>query len=65
MKNNTYTKETLFIGGKESDYIQAEDTELIQQFFPLATIKVLEHSGHLPHVDDANGFYALMKNFFF
>lgn len=63
-KNKHYLKETLFIAGGLSDYVQAEDHSLIQQYFPLATIEIMQKSGHLPHVDDVEGFYQRMKNFF-
>jgi len=58
-KNTPYSNEALFISGGQSDYIQAKDTGLIQQYFPEASIEILDSSGHLPHVEDASRFYCL------
>jgi len=63
-KGSTYLKETLFIVGGQSDYIQPEDSQLIQQYFPVANIQVLKQAGHLPHVEDVDNFYHRMKKFF-
>ena len=59
-----YSKPTLFIRGGRSDYIQTEDVTLIKNIFPRAEIKTLDDSGHLPHVEDADGFYRLLRSFF-
>ena len=64
VKGKSYDKETLFVAGGQSDYIQEKDKPLIKHYFPAATIDVMQHSGHLPHTDDADGFYRLMEYFF-
>ncbi len=41
----------LFIKGERSDYIQAEDSALINQLFPQATIKMVAGAGHWTHAE--------------
>ncbi len=62
-KQQRYTAPTLFIKGGQSDYIQAQDYALIQQCFPNSKIQCLEQAGHLPHVEDTQGFYHLLAEF--
>ncbi len=62
-KQQRYTAPTLFIKGGQSDYIQTQDYALIQQYFPNAEIQCLEQAGHLPHVEDSQGFYRLLSKF--
>lgn len=62
-KNRQFIKPTLFIQGGLSDYIQAEDKALIKEIFPDASIETLESCGHLPHVEDVEGFYQLLRGF--
>ena len=59
----TYNAPCLFIKGGQSDYIQAQDTALIQQYFPNAKIESLAQAGHLPHIEDAQKFYNLVADF--
>jgi esterase len=62
-KQQRYTAPTLFIKGGQSDYIQTQDHTLIQQHFPNSEIQCLEQAGHLPHVEDSQGFYRLLSKF--
>lgn len=62
-KQQRYTAPTLFIKGGQSDYIQAQDHALIQQYFPNAEIQCLEQAGHLPHMEDTQGFHRLLAKF--
>ena len=62
-KSTHFLANSLFIRGGLSDYIQDKDIANIQQVFPSATIETLEHSGHLPHIEEINRFYQLVLNF--
>jgi len=59
----TYTKPCLFIQGGQSDYIQAQDSDIIQQYFPNAKIQCLAQAGHLPHIEAVEDFYCLLSQF--
>ena len=61
--NRQFKKPTLFIRGGLSDYIQPEDIERIQDTFPEASVETLDDCGHLPHVENVNGFYQLLRDF--
>ena len=45
-----YTGPTLFIGGAQSDYLQAERWQVAQTYFPTASLAMIPEAGHLPHV---------------
>lgn len=55
--------ETLFINGKTSDYIKAEDTNLIHNHFPQAKIEGIENAGHWVHAEQRDAFYEVTKVF--
>jgi esterase len=59
----TYTQPCLFIQGGKSDYIQVQDKEIIQQYFPNARIQALAQAGHLPHIETIEAFHALLLKF--
>lgn len=54
---------TLFIKGMNSDYIQAEDQQQIQQLFPNARAKLIEGAGHWPHAEKPSAFNHVVENF--
>ena len=47
----SFEGETLFIAGGKSDYIIAEDHDIIGRFFPKAQIEVIEGAGHWVHAE--------------
>jgi len=58
-----YTKNTLFLRGDNSNYIQENDTQIILSLFPNASIVTIDNSGHLPHFQQADIFYNHVKKF--
>lgn len=59
-----YNKPTLFIGGQNSDYIQAQDEALIKSHFPQARIEMIVGAGHWVHAENPEAVSQLMKDFF-
>lgn len=59
----TYTGDTLFIKGGQSNYIHSTDDTIIKQLFPKANIITLEESGHLPHIQQAQQFFTQVNTF--
>lgn len=60
----TFSGPTLFIKGEKSHYIDlASDTSIIQSFFPNASIKSIEGSGHTPHIEKTDIFYQKISQF--
>lgn len=47
----TYSKNTLFIRGGNSDYILDSDFEAIKNHFPKAIIETIAGAGHWVHAD--------------
>lgn len=62
-ETSTFTKETLFINGGNSGYIEPMDEILITKHFPLAKIKTIPNAGHWVHAEKPENFYALVKEF--
>ncbi len=58
-----YPKETLFIKGEDSPYIQDSDHRLIQSLFPNSTITTIKDSGHLPHIQQKETFFESVTLF--
>lgn len=58
-----FAKETLFIKGADSDYIQAQDQAAILQLFPNAQVKVIANTGHWLHAEKPKIFNRLAKQF--
>ncbi|QUX92524.1 alpha/beta hydrolase [Marinomonas sp. A3A] len=54
---------TLFIKGKNSDYIVAEHQEAIATLFPNANFKVISGAGHWLHAEKPLPFTSLVKRF--
>lgn len=62
-KRLTTEKDTLFIGGKNSNYIKSEDHIAINNFFPNARIKMVEGAGHWIHAEKPEEFLSLIEDF--
>ncbi len=56
-----YVGEVLFIKGEQSEYLQQEDKSLLAHYFPHYSMQIIKQAGHLPHVEQADVFYALVK----
>lgn len=55
-----FVGQALFIAGGRSQYVQADDHEIIRRHFPAARIEVIADSGHNPHMDRREEFVRLM-----
>ena len=53
----------LFIRGDESDYIQADDMDLIKAIFPLSQMVTLKNAGHWLHAEQPEMFTRVVKRF--
>lgn len=58
-----YDGPTLFIGGANSDYIQAKDHNAIKKLFPVAEFHYLDGASHWVHADKPNEFVDLLTTF--
>lgn len=58
-----FNKETLFIKGGNSDYIQNEDIPTILSSFPQAKFETIPDAGHWVHADKPNEFLNIVSNF--
>jgi len=58
-----YSKDTLFLKGENSHYIQEADIPLIRSLFSKVAIISINGAGHLPHFEQADIFYDHVKNF--
>ena len=61
--NALFEKETLFIRGLKSDYIQDEDIDLIQEHFPNSKLESVESVGHWVHAQVPQQLFDLVVNF--
>lgn len=57
-----YYGKVLFVKGGLSVYLQAEDDQLLGQYFVHYNLQVIEEAGHLPHVEQPNVFYELIEH---
>ncbi len=55
---------TLFVGGANSDYIEAGHRETIKSYFPNAYITHIKNAGHWLHVEQASIFAKIVTDFF-
>lgn len=58
-----FNKDTLFIKGQNSTYIQDSDAPIISQLFPNSTQIAIENSGHMPHFEQAELFFNTVNAF--
>ena len=62
--NTQFSRQTLFIKGEKSPYIDLEtDIGITQEFFPQSSIKTVEGAGHTPHIEKADAFYQIISQF--
>jgi len=58
-----YDGPTVFIGGDQSLFIRPEHRPVIKALFPAARFVTVKRAGHWVHVDNPDGFLAVMKAF--
>lgn len=58
-----YEKETLFLKGDRSEYITAEDEDLINEEFPKAKIMTIKDAGHWLHAENPADFFEAVIDF--
>jgi esterase len=58
-----FTKETLFISGDKSDYIQKQDESMIINHFPKAKIIGIKNAGHWLHAENPKDFFQEVASF--
>ena len=61
--NSTFTGETLFIKGGESDYILPEHQNVITTIFPKAKAKIIQGAGHWLHAEKSIAFNKIVVDF--
>ncbi len=61
--NSRFDGETLFVRGSRSDYIKAEESSLIDQYFPNASIQTIDNAGHWVHADQPDMLQKLVRDF--
>lgn len=62
-ENSIYNKETLFLRGANSNYIEPIDELLIKKKFPNSEIKTIANAGHWLHAENPKDFYNEVINF--
>lgn len=55
--------DTLFLDGKNSNYIEVSDEMLIHEHFPKAKIETITNAGHWLHAENPADFYKEVMNF--
>ena len=63
LENSIYNKETLFLRGANSNYIENVDELLIKKQFPNSEIQTLKNAGHWLHAENPKDFYNKVMNF--
>lgn len=58
-----FNKPTLFLGGKNSEYIQDKDQATIKHYFPMAEMQMLDDAGHWLHIDQPQIVYEKIQGF--
>lgn len=61
--NSPFDKETLFVRGSKSDYIQDQDIPHIMAKFPSAKLETIEGAGHWVHAEASEDFLRVIKGF--
>lgn len=61
--NDFYKGDTLFIRGKNSNYILDEDIDGLNYHFPKYKLETIENAGHWLHAEQPEKFVEIVKNF--
>jgi len=59
----SFTGETLFIKGGNSNYITTEHRDIIKQLFPNSRAKIIQGAGHWLHAEKTTAFNKLVNDF--
>ena len=62
-ENSIYHKDTLFLRGANSNYIENVDELLIKKQFPNSEIQTIKNAGHWLHAENPKDFYNKVMNF--
>ena len=62
-ENSIYHKDTLFLRGANSNYIENVDELLIKKQFPNSEIQTIKNAGHWLHAENPKDFYNNVMNF--
>jgi len=62
-ENSIYHKDTLFLRGANSNYIENVDEFLIKKQFPNSEIQTIKNAGHWLHAENPKDFYNKVMNF--
>ena len=62
-ENSIYHKDTLFLRGANSNYIENVDELLIKKQFPNSEIQTIKNAGHWLHAENPKDFYNIVMNF--
>lgn len=60
-----YGKPALFLGGKNSNFIQLQFNKAILDLFPAAVIELIENAGHMLHIEHAETVIGKIRNFLY
>jgi pimeloyl-ACP methyl ester carboxylesterase len=63
LQNSEFNKPTLFIKGKNSDYIKESEKSKIQSFFPNLFFESVENAGHWVHAENKKEFMNRIHKF--
>jgi len=58
-----YSRPALFLGGKNSHFIQAEYHNVIRDYFPRASIELIENAGHMLHIEQPEVLVERIRQF--
>lgn len=58
-----FAEPTLFVKGGNSDYITTDDRDAILSLFPAAGYKIIQNTGHWPHVEKPGPFAKIVLDF--
>lgn len=61
--NDSYSGDTLFIKGGNSDYITIEHQKVINKHFPNASAKIIQGAGHWLHAEKTVAFNKIVNDF--
>jgi esterase len=63
ISEKVFLKETIFIKGDLSIYIEKEDSIMIEKLFPFAKIKIIPNAGHWTHAENPKYFLKVLLEF--
>jgi esterase len=61
LSGDRFAGPTLFVAGGKSNYIEPEDTKVIQEHFPAAKLVTIEAAGHNPHMETRAEFVRVIE----